>query len=167
MPNPNDPLSQEDHGMEGEIPAPALEITDDAGAPPDYVTGRAPGLKNLLVVPETQNSVFNGVRYMARGSTRAEEYLPMTDLTEQEVARDMRITASLNLVNFGNMDIPHIMWMGYLLKVSIGRQGRKEVEHMVIGDRARAADARRQGMNSMQNRARNMEPRAIGGAIEG
>jgi len=162
MTTPENP--EEFHGIEGEIPTPALEMSDESGPPPDYNAGRAPGLKNLLVVPEQTNSVFNGVRYMARGSTRAEEYLPMTDLTNQEVARDMRITASLNLVNFGNMDIPHIMWLGYLLKVSVDRQGRREVEHMVIGDRARASEERRRGFGAMQNRARNMEPRAIGGA---
>jgi len=154
MENPNGHSSDDmpDEGAEFEFP----ESGDNEAPQINHSTGGNPGLKDLFVGQDNKGARRDPIDRMAMSSTNIEEYLPLTRLTPQQLARHTRIIASLNNVNLGHSDPMHVLWFSYVGGIAIGGEGRKEMVAMITADRQYQ---RQQAMN----RFRGMGDRARGG----
>lgn len=111
---------------------------DDA---PRHSRGSPPDTGGLLMSQQTQG-IWNGAKELITGSIHPEEYLPRTRLTDQEIARDARVMAVVNLVQYGHTNLPHVMWWRYQAYIGRNGEGRKEVVE-VLTAQARSFAMRR------------------------
>ncbi len=157
---PEENKNPEDDFPYDEIERTAMTGTAQNGQTPDASpaprnSGRVGNLKGLLIEGDSQRGTWNPIQHMARGSTKAEEYLPLIRIDGRTIARHKRIIASYNLVNLGNMDIMHVMWWGYHASIGEDGKGRHEIVQMVIAQRVQDSMNRQNRFNRMQGRARN------------
>ena len=121
----------------------------------DHSTGGTPGLKDLFVGVDNKGARRDPIDRMAVSYTNIEEYLPLTRLTQQQLARHTRIIASLNNVNLGHSDPMHVLWYSYIGGIAINGEGRKEMVQMITADRHYQKQMAMNRFRQMGDRARN------------
>lgn len=72
---------------------------------------------------------------MFTGSTRPEEYLPRTRLTEEEISDTVRLAFDLNWASFGWVDMERLMWLFFHARQSLEGEARKEMVEVLTGQR--------------------------------
>lgn len=130
------------------------ETGEDEGPQMHHSTGGTPGLKDLFVGQDNKGARRDPIDRMAISSTKIEEYLPLTRLTPQQLARHTRIIASLNNVNLGHSDPMHVLWFSYVGGIAINGEGRKEMVQMITADRQYQKQMQMNRFRQMGDRAR-------------
>ena len=154
---PNDPDPTNGHNSddmpeldeEQEFQFPQAEFPGNGGG------GGQPGLKDLMVGSDSRGARRDPMDRMAVSSNKIEEYLPLTRITPQKLARHTRIIASLNNVNLGHSDPYHVLWFGWVGSIAINGQGRDEMVAMITADRHYQRQERLNRFRNMGDRARN------------
>ncbi len=159
MENPNGHSSDdmpEDQEFQFPVAGDPEEEEGDGGDPSQYHSrGGHPGLKDLFIGTDNKGAKRDPIDRMAVSSTNIEEYLPLTRLTPQELARHTRIIASLNNVNLGHSDPMHVLWFHWVGSIAINGEGRKEMVTMVTADRMYQRQQQQNRFQQMGNRARS------------
>lgn len=152
MENTNGHSSDDMPEESGEFEFPQAE--ENEGPQMSHSTGGNPGLKDIFVGQDNKGARRDPIDRMAVSSTHIEEYLPLTRLTRQELARDTRIIASLNNVNLGHSDPMHVMWFKWIGSIAVNGEGRKEMVTMVTADRNFQRQQQANRFRGMGDRAR-------------
>lgn len=101
------------------------------GSDPRY----QPGLGNFLIQPNAGRGFWDPIERFMKGSASAEEFLPLTNVTTKQIARDTRIMFSLNVAKFGNGRLREVMWNRYQLQRALNGKAAEQVVEMVTGNR--------------------------------
>jgi len=109
----------------------------DAAGSASNANGSVAGLSNLLMQPggNNQGGMWSPIQVMMRGSVKAEEYLPLTNVTEEDIPLHMQIMYFANLANYGNGKLEECIWAGYQLRRAIDGNFQKQIVSMVTGER--------------------------------
>lgn len=102
-------------------------------APP---SGNIPGLSNLLMERNSQGGMWSPVQKLMGGSTKAEEYLALTSVAEEDIPLHMQILYLTNLYSYGNGNLSECIWAGYQLRRAVGGKFSGQIVEMVTGQKA-------------------------------
>ncbi len=122
---------------EASLPPEGDYSENGAGSPSDIDerVGLAPGQSDVFL--GFQKGPANLVREMLTWSDDPAEFLPRTEVSEDEIRRHMRIMATQYAIYYGFTNVPALLRDKYGLRVSLGRKGREEAVRMITFDQMR------------------------------
>ncbi len=104
-----------------------------------------PGLESMFTT--TGGGYFNAAKILVEGSTKPEEYLARTNISEKEWKRKKRIIANLNYRRDGKIDMERLVWMDLVIAPAIDGEARRQLVEVTVGQRLQ--DMARSGMNAV------------------
>lgn len=140
---------EELNGHNPDMDMPEIEV-GESSAPGSNI----PGLKNIFVQPNVGGGMWNPIERAMRGTTKPEEYLALTNVTEDMIHNHMRVQFYQNIANYGDGLIEDIIWSEYQLRRALNGEFMSQVVDMVIGERQNRKNLMRDAANSVFNRAR-------------
>ena len=137
-------------GSNGANPEPEMQITEMEAQFPgrDLRFPNQPAQEDLFV--SRGGSTFNAIKEFVSGSVRPEEYLPRTNVDDNEVMDFCDLWSENHLMTLGYIDLPQELWMNLTLRRSIKQGALTMGKEMFIGERARNF-AMRAGMMQRAN----------------
>lgn len=123
-------------------------------------SGATPGGKGLLIQPfPGGGGNADPIRDFMHGSDRPEQYLPLTNMTAEEIAREERIMVMANVANYANCRIEDVLVWGHNARRGLNGQASKDIVSMVIGHRvAQQQKGWQEKQGRMFNQARGNSP---------
>lgn len=135
------------HIPEDELPDINLDSTGGVGP--------TPSVKGLYIQPFPGGNLANPIEKFMKGSNKPEEFIPLTNVTEEEISRDERILYYQNIANFANGKMADVMLFGYNLKRAKDGRTARDVVTILSGERQRQAKEWQDRQHGAFNHARN------------
>ncbi len=104
-----------------------------------------PGLEGMMVT--SGGGYWNTARELVTGSTKPEEYLARTNISEKEWKRKKRIIANLLYLDQGDIDMEKLLWMDLVISPAFDGEARRQLVEVTVGQRM--MDMARSGMNAV------------------
>lgn len=121
---------------------------DNTKRPPPDGFGAQPAAEDIFV--SRGGSAFNPIREFVSGSGKPEEYLPRTNVKDNEVMDFCDVWSQINQMTLGYIDLHQELWNNLLLRRSINQSALVMGKEMFIGEKARQT-AMRAGMFNRAN----------------
>ncbi len=105
------------------------------------------GQKDLFIAREKKGQQWHAGRELIEVKAEPSSYLPRSQFSDQELARNLRIKARHNRVTTGHSNLPEIMAMFHIGRIGVGGQGMKNIIAIATGEQQR--QERMQGFGAM------------------
>ncbi len=141
--------------------APEAPATSETGAQEssDKATRFPTSIQDYAMAPGRGGGTDALAREVMHFPQGVEQFITRTQLTEREVLRKKRIRARWNIFHVGYSNIPSLDWYELGLRVSINRQGRREMVDVLMAERR----VDRAGAKGLLKTARDMDKQEIVG----
>jgi hypothetical protein len=125
-----------------------------------------PGTKGLFIQPFPGGQLSSPIDKFMSVPKQFEELAVMTNVSEDEIARDERIFYFQNIANYANGRMDTVVGLGYLLRRARGGQTQRDIVTMISGQRQTELQDWRERRNRVFNNARSSSGNPIHNASE-
>ena len=134
------------HGPDIDIDAPEV-----SPAQSNERGGYNPDLEGMFT--SRGGNFFNPGKELVTASTKPEEYMPRTVITEKDWKRKKRIIANSHYRKYGRINIEYLTWLDLIIAPAFDGRAREELVEVSIGVR----DLARQGMQMVGGKGLHKE----------